>query len=85
MKNRRNTPNFEKCVVLLMIALKFAQRGGIFMNCPIVEAAAQPAPSVLRTSPQMGERNLGEKELRDEDLEDRSAQDGFGRDEFEEG
>ena len=55
MENRQNTPNLEKCVVLLMMALEFAERGGIFMNCPIVEATAPP-PAL----PKFGKREFGE-------------------------
>lgn len=37
MKNRQNTPNLEKCVVLLMMALEFAERGGFEANRGIVD------------------------------------------------
>lgn len=32
MKNRQNTPNLDKCAVLLMRALEFAERGGFEAN-----------------------------------------------------
>jgi hypothetical protein len=32
MKNRQNTPDLEKCAVLLMRALEFAERGGFWAN-----------------------------------------------------
>jgi hypothetical protein len=41
MKNRQNTPDLDKCAVLLMRALEFAERVGFEANRGIV---TQPPP-----------------------------------------
>ena len=57
MKNRQNTPNLEKCVVLLMMALKFAERGGFEANRGIVDTP----PLSFGHLPQMASQFGGEQ------------------------